>query len=55
MDNTLGLEAGFSLDDLSVEELEPRVEFAAPQCMFGLNGECIGAWKGGSIEFDCTA
>jgi hypothetical protein len=30
MENTSVLEAGFRLDDLRVEELEPRLEFTAP-------------------------
>jgi hypothetical protein len=54
MDTTSGTESAVWLDDLIVEELEPRLEFAAPQCMFGPNGECMGAWEGGSWEIDCA-
>jgi hypothetical protein len=32
VENTSVSEAGFPLDDLQVEELEPRLEFAAIEC-----------------------
>lgn len=35
MENVSVLEAGFPLDDLRVEELEPRLEFAYPACPVG--------------------
>jgi hypothetical protein len=54
VNTTFGSESGISLDDLTVEVLEPRLEFAAPQCMFGPDGACMGAWEGGSWEIDCA-
>jgi hypothetical protein len=35
MDSISVLETGFLLDDLRVEELEPRLEFAYPVCPAG--------------------
>lgn len=54
MDTTLTSEPGIALDDLRVEELEPRLEFTAPACAFDESGACIGAWEGGSFEIDCA-
>jgi hypothetical protein len=40
METTSVLDTGFTLDDLRVEELEPRLEFDSGWCNITTGGDC---------------
>lgn len=57
MENVSVLAAGFSLDELRVEELEPRLEFTTYACYSSpvevIDGECSACFVDGRFGWFC--